>query len=231
MPADTQTALSAPRMRGLRAVAPGRQQGRGVSPAYAGVEGSLSPRRSRRGGGRSQSWCSFPRGCTLTRRAGIEDASIIFNPRRLSLPVLAVTVRRPGEPQCDQRDHQPQHRRYRADDGENLVHGSSSLCSWGIGRSRWFKCMPTYRMGSSPGGSHKQWGRPRKRGGCSKHPTPSRNRGTPTKQGGRGINTRGGGIDNGGYPTTEHPNPVTKPQHASVHRHLHTVTETRIIRT
>nr|DAK41110.1 MAG TPA: hypothetical protein [Caudoviricetes sp.] len=90
-------------------------------------------RQSRRGGGRSQSWCSFPRGCTLTRRAGIEDVWFIFNPRRLSLPVLAVTVRRPGEPQCDQRDHQPQHRRYRADDGENLVHGSSSLCSWGIG--------------------------------------------------------------------------------------------------
>jgi len=64
------------------------------------VEGSLSPRRSRRGGGRSQSWCSFPRGCTLTRWAGIEDGLVIFNPRRLLLPVLAVTVRRPGEPQC-----------------------------------------------------------------------------------------------------------------------------------
>lgn len=42
----------------------------------------------------------LPERCTLTRRAGIEDASSIFNPRRLSLPVLAVTVRRPGEPQC-----------------------------------------------------------------------------------------------------------------------------------
>ena len=42
----------------------------------------------------------LPERLTLTRRAGIEDAWFIFNPRRLSLPVLAVTVRRPGEPQC-----------------------------------------------------------------------------------------------------------------------------------
>ena len=91
---------SALRMRGSRlkdTISTLREE---VSPAYAGVEGSLSPRRSRRGGGRFQSWCSFLRGRTLTRRAGIEDGWIIFNPRRLSLPVPAVTVRRPGEPQC-----------------------------------------------------------------------------------------------------------------------------------
>ena len=34
------------------------------------------------------------------QEGGIEDAWFIFNPRRLSLPVLVVTVRRPGEPQC-----------------------------------------------------------------------------------------------------------------------------------
>nr|DAY10636.1 MAG TPA: hypothetical protein [Caudoviricetes sp.] len=131
-------------------------------------------RRSRRGGGRSQSWCSFPRGCILTRRAGIEDASVIFNPRRLSLPVLAVTVRRPGEPQCDQRDQQSQHRRYRADDGENLVHGSSSLCSWGIGfvpdglsvclHTEWRQAQGVH---TNSGVGHS------KEGGYRKHPTPS----------------------------------------------------------
>ena len=63
-----------------------------VSPAYAGVEGRWR---------RPVSVMVFlPERCTLTRRAGIEDGSVIFNPRRLVLPVLAVTVRRPGEPQC-----------------------------------------------------------------------------------------------------------------------------------
>ena len=120
-----------------------------VSPAYAGVEALPTPRQARRSGQpracggegefvaeaittrrRSVSVMVFlPERCTLTRWAGIEDVWFIFNPRRLLLPVLAVTVRRPGEPQCDQRDQQSQHRRYRADDGENLVHGSSSLCS------------------------------------------------------------------------------------------------------
>ena len=42
----------------------------------------------------------LPERCTVTRRAGIEGTESAFNPRRLSLPVLAVTVRRPGEPQC-----------------------------------------------------------------------------------------------------------------------------------
>ena len=91
---------SAPRTRGWRVLGGEFSLTGGVSPALAGVEGSLSPRRSRRSGGRSQSWCSFPRGRTLTRRVGIENATSIFNPRYFSHPVPTVTVRRPGEPQC-----------------------------------------------------------------------------------------------------------------------------------
>ena len=91
-----------------------------VSPAYAGVEALPTPRQARRSGQpracggegefvaeaittrrRSVSVMVFlPERCTLTRWAGIEDVWFIFNPRRLLLPVLAVTVRRPGEPQC-----------------------------------------------------------------------------------------------------------------------------------
>lgn len=93
-------ARSAPRTRGWRVLGGEFPLTGGVSPALAGVEGSLSPRRSRRSGGRSQSWCSFPRGRTLTRRVGIENATSIFNPRYFSHPVPTVTVRRPGEPQC-----------------------------------------------------------------------------------------------------------------------------------
>lgn len=40
-----------------------------------------------------------------------------------------------------------------------------------------------------------------------------------------------GGVSNRGTPQQKHPNPVTKPQHARRHTHLHTATETRIIRT
>ena len=106
-----------------------------------------------------------------------------------------------------------------------------SLCSWGIGRSRWLKCMSPYTMKASPGGAHKQWGRPRKRGGLQQTPHPLAKQGHPHQTGGRGYQHGGRGYRQWGYPTTDGPQPVTKPQHARSNHHLHTTTETRIIRT
>ena len=63
----------------------------------------------------------LPERCTLTRWAGIEDGWFIFNPRRLLLPVLAVTVRRPGEPQC----FSPA---YAGVGGPRMIRGGRSTC-------------------------------------------------------------------------------------------------------
>ena len=46
----TNSSTSAPRTRGLRAVAPGRQQGRGVCPAHAGVEAGPHDKCAKRDG-------------------------------------------------------------------------------------------------------------------------------------------------------------------------------------
>ncbi len=60
---------------------------------------------------------------------------------------------------------------------------------------------------------------------------PLSRQGHPRQAGGAGVTTQGQGAKGREHPTTNHPSPVTKPQHASVCHHLHIATETRIIRT
>nr|DAU47284.1 MAG TPA: hypothetical protein [Caudoviricetes sp.] len=103
-------------------------------------------------------WCSFLGGgaVSLPDGRGLKALRLLSTPAAYSviLAVAAVAATRDGEPD---RDHRSDEARYRDDP---VDHGSSSLCSWGIGRSRWLKCMSTYPMRSNPGGARKQWGRP-----------------------------------------------------------------------
>nr|DAV87010.1 MAG TPA: hypothetical protein [Caudoviricetes sp.] len=153
--------------------------------------------------------CSFLGGETvsLPDGRGLKALRLLSIPAAYSviLAVAAVAATRDGEPD---RDHRSDEARYRDDP---VDHGSSSLCSWGIGSSPMALvyapilsgCKPTGGGHTNSGGGHTKGGGATARGHPSWTPTPSRNRGTPIKRGGRGVNT-GGGVTAMGVPHNKH---------------------------